>query len=215
VATAMLRSRRVTHDKLRLANGMRFLILDGPRDKRSIYNPLYRGTYRAHPTHCDALPDDNEINRLFFWFLEEGGELGVVRDRSKALRFAELWNARLSEKDRFEIVEVIDDDTLAESKINFVGFDLSSGYNNSLLTSGLPLTPGLSRLAEPIRELYLQICHRYSPQLNAQGLFESSEVASMCLRSMVALQRASPNFFEGGDLSDFHLVGLYSVSGLN
>jgi hypothetical protein len=194
---------------------MGFLILDGPRDRRTIYNPSYRGTYRAHPSHCDAFPDDHEINKLFFWLLEEGGELGVVQDLSKVLRFAALWNAQLPEKDRFEVVEVTDGDALPEGGGEFIGFDLSSGYNNSLLPSGLKIGPSFIKLAEPVRELYSQISYGYAPQLNGQGLFDLSETASMCLRSMVALQDMSPNFFEGGDLSDFQPVALYAVSGLN
>jgi len=71
------------------------------------------------------------------WFLEEGGELGVVRDLSNALRFAELWNTRLKPEDRFEVVEVVDGDANPKGNGYFLGFDLSSGYNNSLLSWGL------------------------------------------------------------------------------
>lgn len=51
------------------------------------------GNKRTHPHHCDQLPDSHKINQLFFWFLEEGGELGVLRNVDKALRFAELARA--------------------------------------------------------------------------------------------------------------------------
>jgi hypothetical protein len=190
---------------------MNLLILDGPRNQRAGYNPLYRGTYRAHATHCDALPEDHEINKLFFWFLDEGGELGVVRDLSKALRFAELWNARLTEKDRFEVVEVTDGNTHPETNGKFIGFDLSAGYNYSLLSWGLKQFLGVNQLPEPIRELCDLMSRHYAPQLNAQGLLQTFEVASLCLRSMIALQDLSPNLFEGGDLRDFQPVGLYTV----
>jgi hypothetical protein len=191
---------------------MNLLILDGPRDHRAGNNPLYRGTYRAHPTHCDELPDDHEINRLFFWFLEEGGELGVVRDVSKALRLTELWNARLPEKDRFEVVEATDGNTRGQSTGKFIGFDLSAGYNSSLLSSGLKQFLGVSQLAEPIRELWDLASRHYAPQLNGQGLFQTLEVASLCVRSMIALQDLSPNLFEGGNLRDFQPVGLHTVT---
>ena len=46
--------------------------------------PNYRGTDRVLPYHCDELPDEHEANKAFFWFIEEGGELGVVHDLSKA-----------------------------------------------------------------------------------------------------------------------------------
>jgi hypothetical protein len=148
---------------------------------------------------------------LFFWFLEEGGELGAVRDVSKALRFAELWNARLREKDRFEVVEVTDGSTRPQSNGKFIGFDLSAGYNNSLLSSGLKQFLGVNRLAEPVRELCDLMNRYYAPQLNGQGLFQTLEIASLCLRSMIALQDLSPNLFEGGSLRDFRPVGLHAV----
>jgi hypothetical protein len=191
---------------------MNLLILDGPRDHRAGNNPLYRGTYRAHPTHCDELSDDDEINKLFFWFLEEGGELGVVRDVSKALRFAELWNERLPPKYGFEVVEVTEGNMRPQNTGKFVGFDLSAGYNNSLLSSGLRQSLGVSQLVEPIRDLWDLVGRHYAPQLNVQGLFQTSEIASLCLRSMIALQDLCPNLFEGGNLRDFRCVGLYIIA---
>jgi hypothetical protein len=191
---------------------MNLLILDGPRDPRPGNNPLYRGTYRAHPSHCDEVSDDHEINQLFFWFLEEGGELAVVGDAPKALRFAELWNARLKEKSRFEVVQVTDGDTHPQSSGNFIGFDLSAGYNNSLLSSGLKQFLGVNQLRGPIRELWDLVSRHYAPQLNGQGLFQTFEVASLCLRAMTALQDLSPKLFEGGNLREFRPIGLYSIA---
>lgn len=190
---------------------MNLLILDGPRDPRSSNNPQYRGTYRAHPSHCDNLSDDQEINKLFFWFLEEGGESGVVRDVTKALRLAQLWNARLKEN-RFEVVEIADGDMHSQSSGIFMGFDLSAGYNNSLLSSGLKQFLGVNQLREPIRELWDLVSRHYAPQLNGQGLFQTLEVALLCLRAMTALQDLSPNLFEGGNLREFRPVGLYRIA---
>ena len=191
---------------------MKLLILDGPRDPRSGKNPRYRGTHRAHPSHCDELPDSDEINKLFFWFLGEGGELGAVHDLPKALRFAELWNTHLKEKDRFEVVEVTDGNDQPQTEGVFIGFDLSSGYNNSLLVCGLKYLPGAHQLTESVRERLDLLNRQYAPQINVQGLFQTSEVASLCLRSMIALQDLSPDLFEGGDLRDFEPVGLHLVS---
>jgi hypothetical protein len=192
---------------------MNVLILNGAPDPRRGYNPLYRGTYRSHPSHCDQLPDEDEINQLFFWFLEEGGELGVVRNVTKALRFAELWNAQLKDrKGRFEVVEVTDENRHCESNGTFIGYDLSAGYNNSLLSWGLKPFAGGSRVAESIEELFGVVSRHYAPQLNGQGLFQTLEVASLCLRAMVALQDLSPNLFEGGNLREFRPVGLFRIS---
>jgi hypothetical protein len=188
---------------------MKLLILNGPPDPRSGHNPVYRGTERSHPSHCDSLPDEHEINKLFFWFLKEGGELGVVRDLHKAKRFCELWNARLSKKDCFEVIEVTDEGQKPEGDGEFLGFDLSSGHNNSLLRWGLRQLPAMNQLSAPIRERAEAISRQYAPQLNAQGLFQAVEVASLCLRSMAALQILSPNLFAGGTLEDFRPIGLY------
>jgi len=190
---------------------MNLLVLDGPRDPRPGTNPLYRGTYRAHPTHCETAPDDDEINRLFFWFLEEGGELGVVKDPLRALRFAELWNKRLV-AGRFEVLEATESSARPESDGHFIGYDLSAAYNNSLLVSGLRSLESINLLPLPVREMLDLLNRHYAPQLNAQGLFQSIEVACLCLRSMVALQVLHPNLFEGGDLRDFQPVGLYRVT---
>jgi hypothetical protein len=146
---------------------------------------------------------------LFFWFLEEGGELGMVRNLDKALRFAELWNARLKPEDRFEVVEVVDRLAPSESIGQFIGFDLCSGYNNSLLSSGLTLGVGITHLAEPVRNIVDLLSRHYAPQLNGQGLFQDVELASLCLRDMIALQSLSPALYEGGDLTEFRPVGLY------
>jgi hypothetical protein len=190
---------------------MKLLILNGPPDPRPGYNPLYRGTHRAHPTHCDALPDDDELNKLFFWFLDEGGELGVVSNLDKALLFAQLWNERLKKERSFDVVEIVDSNRTSESDGAFIGFDLSCGYNASLLSTGLSQFSAATQLPQPIRELWSLVTQHYRPQLNGQGLFQSHELASLCLRSMTALQDLSPNLFEGGDLRDFQPVALYSI----
>jgi hypothetical protein len=191
--------------------GMNILILNGPRDTRTAYSSVYRGTYRAHPTHCDQLPDNAEINRLFLWFIEEGGELGLVRDVVKARRFADLWNARLKEAEHFEVVEATDADSAPTHGGTLLGFDLSAGYNNSLLAEGLRRSISATHLPEPILEFWNLIRLHYAPQLNRQGLFQTIETANSCLCSMTALQDLSPNFFEGGDLRDFRPVGLFAI----
>lgn len=186
---------------------MNLLILNGPTDSRPGRNPLYRGTERAHPSYCCGLPDEHEINQLFLWFLEEGGELGVVHDVQKAQRFAQLWNARRTPPDQFEVIEVTGG-TASVRGGTFIGFDLSSGYNNSLLAGGLaPLTRAVD-LPEQVLESYELISRNFALQLNRHGLFDTFETADLCLRAMNALQQLSPNFFEWGD---FQPTGLFVI----
>ena len=63
---------------------MNLLILNGASYPTCSPNHHYRGTDRKVPTYCDALPRDHEINQLFRWFLEEGGESGVVHESFKS-----------------------------------------------------------------------------------------------------------------------------------
>jgi hypothetical protein len=208
---------------------MKILILNGPRTPRVALHPHYRGTDRAHPTYCDALPENHEVNKHFFWFLEEGGESGVVHDLTKAWRYAELLNSHLTAFSpaftHFEIVEVCDGGESSQGQSQFLGFDLSAGYNNSLLSWGLDTkakaalsvaqTEDASRVRifpGPILELYNLLHRFYAPQLNQNGLFQTSEVASQCLRSMDALQQQAPNLYEGNDIrANYNVVGVYLV----
>lgn len=212
---------------------MKLLILNGPRDPRAASYPHYRGTYRAHPTYCEAVQKDHEINKLFFWFLEEGGESGLVHDLTKALRYTELLNMHLSEFKpafaHFELIEVTDGHTPARAKGRLMGFDLSAGYNDSLLWSWGPSTlskapafverngntsPSTSTFAKPVLVLDDFIHRFYTPHLNRNGLFHTPATASECLGAMDALQQLCPNFYEGEDLkATFSIVGVYLVSG--
>jgi hypothetical protein len=135
------------------------------------------------------------------WFLEEGGELGVVHTLSKARRLAELWNVR-SANTFFEVVEV-SDRAFSEATGVRLGFDLSAGYNNSLLTTGLArfvLPAGM--IEKSMETAWDQLTRRFAPLLNDKGLFENAAVAQECLVAMEAIQSLSPNFFEGGNNLD-------------
>lgn len=193
-----------------MGNPMNLLILNGPSSPKPDQNPLYRGTDRAHPTYCDWLPEEHEINRFFFWFLEEGGESGVVHDWEKAIRYAELLRQHVNGQ-FFEVIEVVDNSATPNCGGQFLGFDLSLHYNSSLLTSGLQSSPGLILLSEPIRVICELFFRFYGPKLNESGLFDAHESATSCLRSMMALQTLSPNLFEGEDLKRFAVIGIYRV----
>jgi len=184
---------------------MNLLILGSPVNPQA--NPLYRGTYRTHPAHCDELPDSHEINRLYSWFREEGA---VVRNRSNALRFAELWNARLKGLQGFEVVEVTECGEHSQGK--FIGYDLSASFSDSLLAWGLRR---FVKETSPYEVLCDLISRHYAPQLNQQGLFQTIEVASLCLHDMWALQDLCPGLFAIEDLRAYRPVGLFSLTSIN
>ena len=83
------------------------LVLAGPLYPTMRPNPKYRGTCRACPFHFDDLPEEHEANALFYWFLEEGGELGVVHDERKARRLSDLSN-QYGQGKSYEVIEVVD-----------------------------------------------------------------------------------------------------------
>ena len=186
----------------------------GPRGPRGTAYPYYRGTYRAHPTFCESLPKNHEINQLFFWFLEEGGELGLVHDLAKASRYAQLLNENhLAGHGHFEVVQGANGNSSAEVCGRFLGFDITAGYNNSLLWWRLDFQTEPQVLPEPIHELVELISQSYAPKLNKFQLFSNAETASQCLRAMDALQQLHPNLYEGERLRDtFEVVGLYLMS---
>lgn len=192
---------------------MKLLILNGPRDWRSDDFHWYRGTYRSHPTYCDPCGDYDEINKLFFWFLKEGGELGVVRNLDNALRFACLWNTRSSESKRFDVVEVTDGAELPVNNGRFIGFDLSAGYNNSLVSSALGPSIRSSRIPKEVKESFEITRRNYMPELNNDGLFNNLQSAAACLESLVSLQCACPNLFEGGNVERFQPTAVYILKG--
>jgi hypothetical protein len=190
---------------------MKLLILDGPRDPRCACSN-YRGTYRAHPTFCDALPENDEINKLFFWFLEVGGELGVVDNLDKALRFAALWNKQVTRPGNFEVVEVTSGKVPPESGGGFLGYDLSAGYNNSLLRSGLKSGTRPGTVSDSVWQAWESTKTSFTHALNDAGLFQTSQLANDCLEAMAKIQDASPGFFEGCDFRRFEVTGVYLVS---
>ena len=190
---------------------MNLLILDGAPDKREGYNPAYRGTYRAHPTYTKSVPDSHEVNLLFRWFLQEGGELGVLHDSERTFRFCKLLNATKTQG-LFEVIEATQPTETAHLDGRFLGFDLSSGFNNSLLAAGLRVSPISERLPPSVQEQLHALAGRFGPALNEYGLFPAVELAASCRTSMIALQDTSPNLFEGGDLHEFAPLGIHVVS---
>lgn len=191
---------------------MSFLILNGLSYPQESSNRQYRGTDRRMPTHCDAVPDDHEINRLFRWFLKEGGESGLVHDLLKARRYADLCNQYCPGK-HFEVIEVTDGEMTPEDPAHqLLGFDISAnGCGSSLISVALLYEPAETMPEEPILVLTDLIREHFRPKLNEFGLFRTFEDASHCRRAMIALQSFHPNLYEGGDLEVFTVAGIYLV----
>jgi hypothetical protein len=192
---------------------MNLLILNGPRNPRAAKYSTYRGTYRAHPTYCDSVPRQHELNKFFYWFLEEGGELGVVHNVGNALQYAKLLNQVSSIKyGCFEVIEVTNGNASPEVGNRLLGFDLSSHFNDSLLWWQLEPQPSVRSVPPLIQEATDSICTTYRPKLNSSGLFQTADIASGCLEAMNAVQRLYP-VYEGEDISeDYQIVGIHALT---
>lgn len=189
---------------------MDLLILNGDRSFGRPHAVGYRGTCRAHPFHLDELPDDHQANQAFFWFLEEGGEAGVVHNLSRARWLAKAYRC-VNQAYSFEVVEAVAPSKSSSTGGQFLGFDLSAGLNYSLLWWGLhisgPHAPGRART--PIDALAELIEVHFQPRLNANVLFHDLDDAQRCCDSMLALQALKPNLFENPEHSAFSPVALY------
>jgi hypothetical protein len=92
----------------------------------------------------------------------------------------------------------------------FLGFDLSQAFDDSLLWNGLNRqVPGGPEL--PVRVLANAIFRLFSKELNGNGLFSSIETAEQCRASLIALQALEPNLLEGSGLEKFIAIGLFTV----
>lgn len=186
----------------------RLVILGGYSSPRTAYNRNYRGTDRRRPTYCDSAGRDDEVNQLFFWYLEEGGEAGVVRDEARAIRYAEILTGCVGEQ--FEVIEAIVGSEQPIAGRAFLGYDLSFRRGTSLLTSALRVMPPLQ---ETPREILLaHISSVYSVELNIFGLFDSLEKAVSCIKVMDAMQRLFPGTYEGTDsLEGYDVTAIFAV----
>ncbi len=195
---------------------MTYLILNGPSypvsHRSASYlgtDASYRGTDRKVPTHCDAVPEDHEINQLFMWFLEETWPSGFIRDLAKARRYAALCNEYFPDR-HFEVVEVTEGLETPSNATQLLGFDISlGGGGNSLIFQALLYGPAVTLPEQPIQLLSDLIRRYFCPKLNEYGLFRTFEDASHCRRAMIALQSFHPNLYEGGDLGLFTVAGVY------
>lgn len=190
-----------------------FLIL-GPRNAYGYAesNPAYRGTYREHPYGLQGPGDDPRVNRAFLWFLEEGGQEGVVHNLEKARELVEAYKTTTPPQ-FFEIIEPVADDGSASAGTTFLGYDLSGGgVGFSLLARDLHLTSDPGSTEDLLFPFFRLIESYFRPRLNQNRLFDHYETAEFCLSCMKACQKFSPGLWENDDVVDLVMVTkLYRV----
>lgn len=193
---------------------MELLIL---RREEDVTGSRYRGTFRGGPYYVEGLGDDHEVNKAFFWYADQEGEGLIVHDLDGARRLLEVYK-KLEPPQYFEIVEIIRATTRPSQDSEFLGFDLTTGHF-SLLGTGLELRlvapPGSEDKYEErfrfLRPLLRLIKEHFQPRLNAYGLFDEYEDASLCLECMMALQEYLPSLWGAKGLK-FYVLGLRLVN---
>jgi hypothetical protein len=177
-------------------------------------SPAYRGTDRVIPHHVDSLGEEHPVNQAFRWYCEEGGEFGLVHDLARARELVRAYK-KLQPSQHFEMIEVSSQRHYQPTGM-FLGFDLSAGYNSSLLSWGLDLSnvkpsePIIDEKYILIQPLVRLIQEFFQKRLNSNGLFDDYEDASFCLSCMMALQRIYPDLWENEEVT-FEIVGLWRL----
>lgn len=174
---------------------------------------IYKGTYRTSPTFVEGLDGDSRSNKLFRWYVEEGGESGVVTTIEKALEMVREYKA-LEPSQHFQVVRLLDPTEGVILKEELLGFDISCRFYYSLLSWGLQVND-LSGHAgnKTLTPLLRLISLFFSQQLNGNGLFSSSETAVFCKECLLTLQDLFPGLWEVNGHGKFEVVGLSHVSG--
>lgn len=201
---------------------MRLLVIGEPVGKGiPKKRPVYRGTYRDRPYYCDQFGEDHEVNRAFFWFIQNGREetandLDIVQDLGRAREIAAVYKRYAGQE--FEVIEVTLENEEPSAGEQFLGYDLSRGFFNSLLWYGLDICYDRmggwdSERADLLRVIQPLVClveHYFKPRLNANGLFDDYKTAKWCLDCMTSIQTICPDWFESGE-NNFEVVCLHKV----
>jgi hypothetical protein len=112
----------------------------------------------------------------------------------------------------FEVVEFTRGAEVSESGGQFAGFDLSNGGLSLLCWGFLTESDHVGEVPEPIVALSLLLARFFEPQLNENGLFQTIDSASFCLRAMSALQNLHHGLYESEretDLHEYEVMGIY------
>jgi hypothetical protein len=172
----------------------------------------YKGTYRMNPGYIEELPEDSEVNQLFSWYMEVGGEFHIINDIEKAKKIFELYK-NLTPPQIFEVVRLLEVNETPPGNEEFLGYDLSCGYFYSLLSWGLDIEiegEEEDRLLKQISPLMDLVKKHFKPLLNKNCLFYDSETAKFCLECLMALQDIVPGLFENEEII-FEVIGLSKV----
>jgi hypothetical protein len=172
----------------------------------------YKGTYRTSPSYIEELPENSEVNKLFRWYIDVGGELEIISDIEQAKKIVEIYK-NLTPPQIFEVVRILEVNEQPLENEEFLGFDLSCQYYYSLLSWELDIVNKKiekDRLIQQILPLIKLVKKYFKPLLNKNCLFDDSETAKFCLECLMALQDIKPGIFEDKE-EIFEVIGLSKV----
>jgi hypothetical protein len=172
----------------------------------------YRGTYRTVPNYVNNQSEDSIVNKHFMWYLNEGDQLGIIKNLEKAKKMVGLYE-KLNPPQKFEIVRILEDKEKQKNGEEFLGFDISSNYGYSLLSWNLDI--GLKNyqndeILQKIRPLVNLVREYFKPKLNRYSLFNDIDTAQFCLDCMMSLQKIRPGFWENEEVR-FEIIGLSRI----
>lgn len=181
-------------------------------------NPGYHGTDRPPPAYREDMAPAHPVNRSWQWLAGLQSDGCGVENLERAREVVTAYH-QLTPPEDVEIIEVTRGDAIAEVGEVFLGFDLSYGFGNSLISGGvthdavearryyeeLPAQDATRTLSPLVRLMgaYLE------PHLNSNRLIDNYDVARLWLECARAVQTLKPGFYEYGD---YEVVGVWSVS---
>ena len=175
-------------------------------------HPSYRGTEGNEPGYDFQLPEDHPLTEAVLAYARRYGDEDAMLTADEAFRIAELYMKHLGK--RFDVLECVLEEGKPVYDGVFLGYDLSYGFGNSLLSHGLTdrrEPPDLPK-EHPfwsIEPIYSLVDIHFSPRLNEYMLFESIDDARFCLECMMTIQSIQPGTYEFGD---YEVVGVYLLN---
>lgn len=187
----------------------------------------YRGTFSDVPTLGTFAPGAGTANEeLFRVFMDlhdryPDDELPLIHDLDTAIHMTGLL-ARYEPGHQYEIVELTAHDAKPEIGRRLIGYDVSIGYNLSLVwivfiayeapPEGAPIEGEWPEELKDIRPFIDLMYAYFCPKLNADGLFSTFADAEFFLRCARAQNHFHPDLWESRTLlEEFEVVGFYEV----
>lgn len=180
-------------------------------------NPGYRGTDRPPPAYREDVGPAHPANRGWQWLAHLQREGDGVRDLARPWEVVAAYR-RLTPPEEVEIIEVTRGAAATEAGGAFLGFDLSHGFGNSLISGGVARDDAEARRSyeglpaqdatRTLSPLILLMGEYLEPHLNSHRLIDDYAVARLWFECAMAVQALKPGFYEYGD---YEVVGVWSV----